>query len=29
MQFPAPPAGSADVALQLPTFSSGTIKISG
>ncbi|MEU5394254.1 hypothetical protein [Streptomyces tibetensis] len=29
MQFPAPPAGAADVALQLPTFSSGTIKISG
>ncbi|MFJ8462693.1 hypothetical protein [Streptomyces swartbergensis] len=29
MQFPAPPAGTADVALQLPTFSSGTIKISG
>ncbi|MDQ1016609.1 hypothetical protein [Streptomyces afghaniensis] len=29
MQFPAPPAGTADVTLQLPTFSSGTIKISG
>jgi hypothetical protein len=29
MQFPAPPADTADVALQLPTFSSGTIKISG
>ncbi|MEU6176887.1 hypothetical protein [Streptomyces coeruleorubidus] len=29
MQFPAPPAGTADVALQLPTFSSGTINISG
>ncbi|MFJ3620306.1 hypothetical protein ACIPSH_19410 [Streptomyces iakyrus] len=29
MQFPAPPAGTSDVALQLPTFSSGTIKISG
>ncbi|MFD5231984.1 hypothetical protein ACFWJ5_26285 [Streptomyces qaidamensis] len=29
MQFPAPPADIADVALQLPTFSSGTIKISG
>lgn len=29
MQFPAPPTGTVDVALQLPTFSSGTIKISG
>ncbi|GHH90086.1 hypothetical protein [Streptomyces capillispiralis] len=29
MQFPAPPADTIDVALQLPTFSSGTIKISG
>ncbi|MFC8140692.1 hypothetical protein ACFUKV_02790 [Streptomyces paradoxus] len=29
MQFPAPPADTADVALHLPTFSSGTIKISG
>ncbi|MEU1935954.1 hypothetical protein ACH49O_22085 [Streptomyces coeruleorubidus] len=29
MQFPAPPASTTDVALQLPTFSSGTIKISG
>ncbi|MGW6542752.1 hypothetical protein ACWGBH_07845 [Streptomyces massasporeus] len=29
MQFPAPPIDTVDVALQLPTFSSGTIKISG
>ncbi|CAL9561345.1 hypothetical protein [Streptomyces sp. enrichment culture] len=29
MQFPSPPAETTDVALQLPTFSSGTIKISG
>lgn len=29
MQFPAPPTDTVDVALQLPTFSSGTIKISG
>ncbi|MFK4144108.1 hypothetical protein [Streptomyces sp. NPDC004065] len=29
MQFPAPPADTTDVSLQLPTFSSGTIKISG
>ncbi|MFE7978425.1 hypothetical protein [Streptomyces shenzhenensis] len=29
MQFPAPPAGIAEVTLQLPTFSSGTIQISG
>jgi hypothetical protein len=29
MQFPAPPADTIDVSLQLPTFSSGTIKISG
>jgi hypothetical protein len=29
MQFPAPPAGTTDVTIQLPTFSSGTIKISG
>ncbi|MFE1455325.1 hypothetical protein ACFW7K_09945 [Streptomyces sp. NPDC058735] len=29
MQFPAPPAGTTDVSLQLPTFSSATIKISG
>ncbi|MFI1416959.1 hypothetical protein ACH4VX_03045 [Streptomyces sp. NPDC020731] len=29
MQFPAPPADTADVSLQLPTFASGTIKISG
>ncbi|MFD5540010.1 hypothetical protein ACFWIJ_19900 [Streptomyces sp. NPDC127079] len=29
MQFPAPPADTTDVTLQLPTFSSGTIKISG
>ncbi|WP_037683396.1 hypothetical protein [Streptomyces griseus] len=29
MQFPAPPAGTAEVTLQVPTFSSGTIKITG
>ncbi|MEU9447715.1 hypothetical protein [Streptomyces sp. NPDC048277] len=29
MQFPAPPASTTEVSLQLPTFSSGTIKISG
>lgn len=29
MQFPSPPADTTDVTLQLPTFSSGTIKISG
>ncbi|MFF5958805.1 hypothetical protein [Streptomyces luteogriseus] len=29
IQFPAPPASAADVTLQVPTFSSGTIKISG
>ncbi|MER6569384.1 hypothetical protein ABT288_25160 [Streptomyces sp. NPDC001093] len=29
MQFPAPPANTADVEFQLPTFSSATIKISG
>ncbi|MEU9974667.1 hypothetical protein [Streptomyces sp. NPDC051014] len=29
MQFPAPPADTAEVTLQLPTFSSGTIQISG
>ncbi|WP_037861307.1 hypothetical protein [Streptomyces sp. NRRL S-340] len=29
MQFPAPPADTTDVTLQLPTFSSGTVKISG
>ncbi|MEU1268169.1 hypothetical protein [Streptomyces sp. NPDC005799] len=29
MQFPSPPASTTDVTLQLPTFSSGTIKISG
>ncbi|MFB6843411.1 hypothetical protein ACFCXS_00855 [Streptomyces sp. NPDC056373] len=29
IQFPAPPAGATDVTLQVPTFSSGTIKISG
>ncbi|MEU0966921.1 hypothetical protein ABZ357_16410 [Streptomyces sp. NPDC005917] len=29
MQFPAPPAGTVEVTLQLPTFSSGTIQISG
>lgn len=29
MQFPAPPTDVTEVTLQLPTFSSGTIKISG
>ncbi|MFF6916053.1 hypothetical protein [Streptomyces sp. NPDC012466] len=29
MQFPAPPTSTTDVTLQVPTFSSGTIKISG
>lgn len=29
MQFPAPPASTTEVALQLPTFSSATIKITG
>ncbi|MGW4562269.1 hypothetical protein ACWEN3_07590 [Streptomyces sp. NPDC004561] len=29
MQFPAPPANTANVEFQLPTFSSATIKISG
>ncbi|WP_369197097.1 hypothetical protein [Streptomyces djakartensis] len=29
MQFPAPPASTTDVTLQVPTFSSGSIKISG
>ncbi|MFI2505701.1 hypothetical protein [Streptomyces sp. NPDC018972] len=29
MQFPAPPTDTTDVSLQLPTFASGTIKISG
>ncbi|MES5816721.1 hypothetical protein [Streptomyces sp. RG80] len=29
MQFPAPPSTTTDVSLQLPTFSSATIKISG
>ncbi|MGW2642566.1 hypothetical protein [Streptomyces sp. NPDC001348] len=29
MQFPSPPAGTSEVTLQLPTFSSGTIQISG
>jgi hypothetical protein len=29
MQFPSPPSDVTDVTLQLPTFSSGTIKISG
>ncbi|MEU2063046.1 hypothetical protein [Streptomyces sp. NPDC013455] len=29
MQFPAPPANVTEVAFQLPTFSSATIKISG
>jgi hypothetical protein len=29
MQFPSPPTSTTDVTLQLPTFSSGTIKISG
>ncbi|MFJ8197593.1 hypothetical protein [Streptomyces sp. NPDC096152] len=29
MQFPAPPANTTEVSFQLPTFSSGTIQISG
>ncbi|WP_405869667.1 MULTISPECIES: hypothetical protein [unclassified Streptomyces] len=29
MQFPAPPTSTTEVTLQVPTFSSGTIKISG
>jgi hypothetical protein len=29
MQFPAPPASTTEVTLQLPTFSSATVKISG
>ncbi|MEU6813293.1 hypothetical protein [Streptomyces sp. NPDC046860] len=29
IQFPAPPAGTAEVTLQLPTFSSAPLKISG
>ncbi|MFJ6083841.1 hypothetical protein ACIQI8_20810 [Streptomyces sp. NPDC092369] len=29
MQFPSPPASTTEVSLQLPTFSSATIKISG
>ncbi|WP_306189573.1 hypothetical protein [Streptomyces sp. MK5] len=29
MQFPSPPEGTTDVSIQVPTFSSGTIKISG
>lgn len=29
MQFPSPPSSTTEVALQLPTFSSATIKISG
>ncbi|MFC8515880.1 hypothetical protein [Streptomyces sp. NPDC057257] len=29
MQFPSPPATTTDVTFQLPTFASGTIKISG
>lgn len=29
MQFPAPPAGTAEVDFQLPTFASATIQISG
>lgn len=29
LQFPAPPAGTAEVTLQLPTFSSAPVKISG
>ncbi|CQR62145.1 hypothetical protein [Streptomyces leeuwenhoekii] len=29
MQFPAPPATTTEVTFQLPTFSSGTIQISG
>ncbi|KES03853.1 hypothetical protein BU52_28175 [Streptomyces toyocaensis] len=29
MQFPAPPADASEVTVQLPTFASGTIQISG
>ncbi|MFJ8051451.1 hypothetical protein [Streptomyces luteogriseus] len=29
MQFPAPPTSTTEVDLQVPTFSSGTVKISG
>ncbi len=29
MQFPAPPSTTSEVTIQLPTFASGTIKISG
>ncbi|MEV6960151.1 hypothetical protein AB0M97_13290 [Streptomyces sp. NPDC051207] len=29
MQFPAPPSSATEVDLQVPTFSSGTLKISG
>jgi hypothetical protein len=29
MQFPSPPSGTSEVSLQLPTFASGTIQISG
>ncbi|MFE2418549.1 hypothetical protein [Streptomyces hokutonensis] len=29
MQFPSPPATTTEVTLQIPTFSAGTIKISG
>ncbi|GAB2724492.1 hypothetical protein [Streptomyces bullii] len=29
LQFPAPPTSTTDVTFQVPTFSSGTIKISG
>ncbi|MET7482635.1 hypothetical protein [Streptomyces sp. NPDC005538] len=29
MQFPSPPTTTTDVTLQIPTFASGTIKISG
>jgi hypothetical protein len=29
MQFPSPPTSTTEVTLQLPTFASGTIKISG
>ncbi|MEU6006820.1 hypothetical protein [Streptomyces sp. NPDC047453] len=29
MQFPSPPSNTSEVTLQLPTFSSGTIEISG
>jgi hypothetical protein len=29
MQFPSPPTSTTEVTLQVPTFSSGTIKISG